>query len=145
MGLGSNGAVMAPRTRTAFLGLMLLQAAHSLEEYILGLYDVFAPARFASSLVSDDLALGFALLNVAIVAFGFWCYLSRVRPGRASARTWVWLWILVSLGNGVIHSTMAVARGAYFPGVATAPLLFVLAAYMAATQLRFTRPGRREA
>jgi len=127
---------MEPRTRTAFLALILVQAAHSTEEYVFALYDVFAPARFASEFVSSNPALGFALLNAAIVAFGAWCYLARVRPGRASAPGWMWSWVLVSLGNGVVHSTMAVLRGGYFPGVATAPILFVLAAFIATRLLR---------
>ena len=137
---GSSGGVMESRGRNAFLALMLAQAAHSLEEYLFGLYEVFAPARFVSSLVSDDIATGFAILNVALVAFGAWCYLFRVRPGRASARLWVWPWVLVSLANGITHSTMAVIRGGYFPGVVTAPLLFILAAYIAVELLG--GPGR---
>ncbi len=127
---------MGPRTRTAFLVLILVQAAHSTAEYVFALYDVFAPARFASELVSSSPALGFAILNAAIVAFGAWCYLARVRPGRASAPVWIWAWVLVSFGNGVVHSTMAFLRGGYFPGVATAPILFVLAAFIAARLLR---------
>jgi hypothetical protein len=126
---------MEKRTRDAFLALILVQAAHSTEEYVFALYDVFAPARFASELVSDDPALGFAILNAALVAFGAWCYLARVRPGRASAPGWMWPWVLVSLGNGVVHSAMAILRGGYFPGVATAPILFVLAAVIAAQLL----------
>jgi len=118
-------------TRRAFLALIVLQAAHSIEEYAFALYDVFAPARFVSGLVSSDLAFGFAVANTAIVAFGVWCYLARVRPGHASAETWMWVWILVELGNGVVHPTVAILRGGYFPGVATAPLLFVFAAYLA--------------
>ena len=127
---------MEPRTRTAFLALVLVQAAHSSEEYVFALYDVFAPARFASELVSSDPALGFAVLNAAIISFGAWCYLARVRPGHASAAGWIWPWVLVSLGNGVVHSTMAVVRGSYFPGLATAPILFVLAAFIATQLLR---------
>lgn len=126
---------MEPRTRMAFLALIVTQAAHSAEEYVFALYDVFAPARFVSELVSSDTALGFALINLAIVAFGAWCYLARVRPGRASAPAWMWPWVAISLGNGVVHSAMAFARGGYFPGVATAPILFVLAAFIAARLL----------
>ena len=71
---------------------------------------------------------------MAIVAFGAWCYLARVRPDRASAPGWIWLWVVVSLGNGVVHSTVAFLRGGYFPGIATAPILFALAVFIA-TQL----------
>ena len=133
---------MQPRDRAVFLALIVAQAAHSLEEYLFGLYEVFAPARFASNLVSTNSALGFAALNLLIVAFGVWCYVYRVRPDRPSARYWVWPWVLVSLGNGIAHSTLAVVRGGYFPGVVTAPLLFALAAFIGLTLVRSSRSSR---
>ena len=61
---------MTPQSRRAFLVLILAQAAHSTEEYVFRLFDVFAPARFVSSLVSDDLAVGFALVNTGLILFG---------------------------------------------------------------------------
>jgi hypothetical protein len=133
---------MEPRTRNAFLALIVVQAAHSIEEYVFELYEVFAPARFASGLVSSNLAIGFAVLNLAIVALGAWCYLARVRPDRASAPNWIWPWIFVELGNGVVHTTMAIVRWGYFPGAATAPLLFGLAVYLAMQLLRARRSSR---
>ena len=127
---------MNTRTRFAFLALILAQAAHSIEEYVFRLYDVFAPARFVSSLVSNDLATGFVIANAALVLFGLWCYLARVRVGHRSAVGWVWLWLLVELGNGVGHTAIALARPAYFPGVLTALLLFALSSYLAVQMLR---------
>ncbi len=134
--LGSFVRPVDPRTRRAFLILIVVQAAHSIEEYAFRLYDVFAPARFATSLVSSNPALGFAVLNASFVAFGAWCYLARVRPGRPSAPAWIWPWVLIELGNGIVHSTMALLRGGYFPGVATAPVLFALAAFIGVQQIR---------
>ena len=46
---------MEHRSQLVFLFLILSQAAHSIEEYVTSLYDVFAPARFVSSLVSNNL------------------------------------------------------------------------------------------
>ena len=117
---------MDPRSRATFLALMLAQAAHSVEEFVFRLYDVFAPARFLSGLVSSDLGRGFALLNAGIVVFGFWCYAAWVRPGHPWARAIAWSWACLELGNGIGHSLLALARGSYFPGVATAPLLLGL-------------------
>jgi hypothetical protein len=119
------------RSQFAFLLLVLVQAAHSIEEYTTGLYQIFAPARFASSLVSNNLATGFVVLNSALVAFGLWCWAVPVRSRWSSARAFVWLWVLIELGNGVGHPALALARGGYFPGVVTAPLLFVLALWLA--------------
>ncbi|HUG52320.1 MAG TPA: HXXEE domain-containing protein [Vicinamibacteria bacterium] len=120
------------RARLAFAGLIAAQGAHSIEEYATGLYDVFAPARMVSALFGDDLARGFAVANAAVVLLGFWCYVARVRPAHASARAWAWAWSLLELANGTGHLLLALGRGGYFPGAATAPILLALAAYLAA-------------
>jgi hypothetical protein len=129
---------MDARARIAFLVLILAQVAHSIEEYAFGLYEVFAPARLASQFVSSDPATGFALLNAALCAFGFWCYLARVRPGHPSASLWAWPWVVIECVNGILHPTIALVRGAYFPGAATAPVLLVVALFLAARLLRGT-------
>ncbi len=115
--------------RRLFLLLVLAQAAHSLEELVFRLYDVLAPARFLAGLAGDDPAVGFAVVNAAVVLLGVWCYLARVRPGRPSARAWAWGWTVVELANGVGHALLALGRGGYFPGLVTAgPLLAVAVA-----------------
>lgn len=121
--------------RRAFLLLVLVQAAHSIEEYVARLYDVFTPARLVSLLVSDDPAAGFAIGNLAIVACGLWCWWVPVRAGWPSARAIVWAWTLVELCNGTVHLLLAVARGGYFPGAITAPFLIV-GALLVMRQLR---------
>jgi hypothetical protein len=68
-----------------FLLLILAQGAHSVEEYVTRLYEVFAPARFVSSLFSNDLAVGFLIFNGALVAFGLWCWAVPVRSGWHAA------------------------------------------------------------
>lgn len=128
---------MNSRSRFAFLLLILAQAAHSVEEYAFRLYDVFGPARFISGLLSDDLSSGFVIFNTTLVLFGLWCYLARVRTGNRSAKGWVWLWILLELGNGLGHTVIALARSAYFPGVITAPVLLGLSIYLAMQMMQF--------
>jgi len=127
---------MRRRARLVFLLLILVQAAHSVEEYATRLYEVFAPATFLSGLVSSNLSLGFAIANSAIVLFGLWCYFVPVRSGRPSARGWAWLWVVVELAHGSGHTAMALAAGGYFPGAATGPLLFIVAAWLAVLLLR---------
>ena len=119
-----------------FLFLILAQGAHSIEEYVTRLYEMFAPARFVSSLVSNDLALGFIIVNAALVTFGLWCWAVPVRSGWHAARGLVWFWAILELGNGIGHSALALSRRGYFPGVATAPLLLLFAAWMAVLQAR---------
>jgi Protein of unknown function with HXXEE motif len=130
---------MDSRSRAAFGLLILAQAAHSLEEYVYRLFDVFGPARFVSSLISDNLALGFALANTALVLFGLWCYLARVRPSYPSARGYAWFWTCLEIVNGVGHVLLSLRRGGYFPGVGTAPLLIAASSYLS---VRLTRLGR---
>ena len=122
---------MSPRIRWAFLALILGQAAHSTEEYVFRLFDVFGPARFVSGLLSDDLAVGFAVVNAGLVLFALWCYVARVRPGHPSGRTFAWFWTLLELANGVGHIGLALSRRGYFPGVATAPVLLGMSTYLA--------------
>ena len=117
--------------RTAFLALILAQAAHSVEEYAFRLYDVLAPARYVSGLFGVDRPVGFAVVNTALVLFGLWCWGARVRPGRPSARAFAWFWALLEIANGCAHLALAAMAGGYFPGLATAPLLIGLGLWLA--------------
>ena len=130
----------APVTRfqLTFLALVATQAAHSVEEYVGRLYEVFPPARVVSGLVSSDLERGFVIFNVALVAFGLWCFVGPVRGQWPSAIPLVWFWVVIELINGIGHPIWTVAESRYTPGVATAPFLLVLALYLA----RQLRAGR---
>ena len=127
---------MEHRAQLVFLCLILSQSAHSIEEYVTKLYEVFAPARFVSSLASQDLALGFVVVNAALVTFGLWCWAIPVRSGWQVARGLMWFWTILELGNGIGHSALALSRGGYFRGVATAPLLLLFAGWLALLQTR---------
>ena len=81
-----------------------------------------------------DLALGFLIFNVALVTFGLWCWAIPVRSAWRAARGLVWFWTILELGNGIGHTVMALSRGGYFPGVATAPLLLLFAVWLAILQ-----------
>jgi hypothetical protein len=131
---------MQPRAKRAFALLILAQAAHSIEEYVFRLFDVFAPARWVSGLFSTNLALSFALANTALVLFGVWCFIARVRPSHPSAQAYAWFWVCLEFANGVGHVVLASLEGGYFPGVGTAPLLLAASCYLALT---FARPDRR--
>lgn len=124
---------MDRRRQRAFALVILAQAAHSVEEYVFQLYEVFAPARWVSGLFSANASVGFAIANAAIVLFGIWCYWARVRPGHPSARGYAWFWACLELANGVGHLSFAALRGTYFPGVGTAPLLIAASGYLCVT------------
>jgi hypothetical protein len=78
------------RSQFAFLLLILAQRAHYIEEYATSLYEAFTPARFVSSLVSNNLSLGFSFVNAALVTFGLWCWAVPVRSGWRAARGLAW-------------------------------------------------------
>lgn len=121
---------MARRIELAFLALILAQTAHSIEEYVTRLYDVFPPARFVSSLFSEDLRTGFVIANALLIAFGVLCWLIPVRRGWPTGHAVAWFWAILELANGTIHSGLALLRGGYFPGVFTAPLLLASGAWL---------------
>ena len=127
---GATAASAAPVER-AFAGLVIAQAAHSIEEYTMRLYDKFPPARLVSGLVSADRQRGFLAINVALVAFGVWCLVGPVRRRSPSAVGLMWTWVGIEVVNGVGHPQWSLAKGGYTPGVATAPVLLVLAIALA--------------
>jgi hypothetical protein len=130
------------RFELAFLALVGAQAAHSFEEYVGRLYDVFPPARAVSGLISQDRARGFVIFNLALVGFGLWCFLFPVRRRWRSAVPLAQFWVAIELVNGIGHPLWSVIQLGYTPGVATAPVLLVLALYLA-RQLRAGQSSAR--
>ena len=129
------------RLQLAFGALVLAQAAHSVEEYVGRLWESFPPARFLTGLISQDLERGFILINVSLAAFGLWCWLWPVRRGWPSAVHFGWAWVGVELVNGIGHPLWTVLQRRYTPGVATAPVLLVLAMFLAGQLRRVGRPS----
>lgn len=122
--------------RSTFLALVVVQALHSMEEYVFRLYEVFPPARFISGLASPDLATGFLIVNVSIVSFGAFCYWWPVRKGWPIAVPFAWGWVAVETINGIGHPAWSVIQGGYTPGLATSLLLLPLALLLARSLVR---------
>ena len=112
-----------------FFLLVIFQGLHSIEEYFGKLWDVFPPARFLTSLISNNLEIGFLIINIALFIFGIWCWLFPVRKGYASAAGFIWLWVIIEMINGIGHPLWALFEGRYEPGVITALPLLVLSIY----------------
>jgi hypothetical protein len=140
----ADDAVAAQRIGATFLALVLVQGLHSIEEYAFRLYDVFLPARFVSGLFSSDLRRGFVAFNCGLFVFGLWAFWWPVRRGWPAATGLVGLWIGIELVNGIGHPAWSLVEGGYTPGVATAPLLLVLALLLA-RRLRAARPAESRA
>ena len=132
------------RFDATFLALVLVQGAHSIEEYFGRLWDVFPPAIFVTGLVSDDRRLGFVVLNVTFFLFGLWVLLWPVRHRWQSARFFVGIWIAIEIANGIVHPFWAIYLRDYAPGVITAPFLLIVAIALLRQLKDFdVRPGGR--
>ena len=128
------------RLQLTFGALVLAQAAHSVEEYVGRLWESFPPARFLTGLIWQDLEQGFVAINLSVVTFGLWCFIWPVRRESPAAAYLAWIWVAMQVINGVGHPLWSLREGGYTPGVATAPVLLILALYLA-RQLRDA--GRR--
>lgn len=118
------------RLRYTFLLLVIVQSLHSLEEYAGRLYEVFPPARFVSGLIARNVERGFVIFNIALVAFGP-CFLWPLRHHWPSAALFAWIWVGIELVNGIGHPLWSLSVLRYTPAVATAPVLLLLALYLA--------------
>jgi hypothetical protein len=132
---------MMSRFQLTFGALILVQAAHSIEEYFGHLWESFPPARFVTGLVSSNPERGFVVLNVSLLAFGVWCFLWPVRRGWPVAVALAWLWAVLEIVNGIGHPLWSLREGGYTPGLATAPVLLVLAVYLAYQLRRSNAPS----
>ena len=117
--------------RSTFLALVVLQVAHSIEEYVGRLWESFPPAMFLTGLVSADRETGFIILNSALILFGIWCVAVPVRRGWAAAPALMWFWVVIQTINGVGHPMWSAVQRSYTPGVITAPLLLATALMLA--------------
>jgi len=129
------------RLQLTFGALILVQAAHSIEEYVGHLWESFPPTRFVTGLVSSNPERGFVALNVLLLAFGVWCFLWPVRRGWPVAFALGWLWAVLEIVNGIGHLLWSIHEGGYTPGLFTAPVLLVLAIYLAYQLRRANAPS----
>jgi hypothetical protein len=126
------------RFQMTFGALILVQAAHSVEEYRGRLWESFPPAQFLTGLISHDSRKGFLILNILFVGFGIWCFAWPVLRRWKIAVGLAWLWVGIEFVNGVGHTLWSLTRRGYTPGIVTAPGLLILAVYLAA-QLKSKR------
>jgi len=123
--------VTTRRIRIAFGALVLMQAAHSVEEYAGRLWESFPPARVLSESISSNGETGFIIINIGLILFAFWCLMFPVINGWRSASVLIWFWIVIELINGIGHPLWSIRQGGYTPGVLTAPILLAIASYLA--------------
>lgn len=126
-----------------FLILVFVQAAHSIEEYLGELWNVFPPAVYLTSLVSDDRQFGFVVINIGLFVIGIILWFLFVRHENSPFKAIIWFWIILELSNGVVHTGWSISQGSYTPGVITAPILFIVALILLRSHLRTERNTAR--
>ena len=129
--------------KAPFAALVAAQTAHSIEEYAGRLWESFPPAAFLTGLISSDRELGFIVINAGLVAFGWWCVAWPMRREWRSATALAWFWVLIETINGVGHPAWSLRENGYTPGVLTAPILLVIALYLAFQLRRSTHAAPR--
>jgi len=117
--------------RATFALLVLVQAAHSTEEYLGRLWEALLPPQIVAMVFSTDPARGFLIANLVIVTFGVWCLVWPVRRSWRVAPVLLWGWTVVEIANGTLHLLVAVGFQRYIAGAGTAPLLLALALRLA--------------
>ena len=130
------------RPEATFLALVAVEGAHSIEEYIGRLWEVFPPARYITGLVSQDHQFGFVVINVSLFLFGVWCVLWPVRHRWPSVRVFAGIWIGIATLNGIGHPLWSLRLQAYTPGVITAPVLLILAILLAVQLGKLGTPSK---
>ena len=121
---------MSTKIKSVFLVLVLIQAMHSIEEYIGKLWEVFPPAAFLTALFSKNLETGFLIANIGLFVFGILCWLFPVRGNYSTAKGILWFWIILETINGLGHTVWSIYQQSYTPGLITAPFLFIVALYL---------------
>lgn len=114
-----------------------LQAAHSAEEYLTGFYDAF-PRTLG---LPPWGARPFLVFNVAWLLIWVGA-LFGVRRRVRIAEWPLWFLALALVGNGLAHPLLALARGSYFPGLVTAPLVGIAGLLLLVAMLRASSASR---
>ena len=128
---------MYRQIKILFLLLVLVQGLHSIEEYYGKLWEVFIPAKYLTSLVSNNHEIGFLVINVGLFIFGLICWFFIINNKYLHIRIFIWLWIVIEIINGIGHPLWALIENSYEPGVITAPFLLIITIYLTILLIRF--------
>jgi hypothetical protein len=129
--------IMYRQIKIFFLLLVLIQGLHSIEEYFGRLWEVFLPAKYLISLVSNNYETGFLVMNIGLFISGLIVWLFIINKKYLRIRVFIWSWIAIEIINGIGHPLWALIEDSYEPGVITAPLLLVIAIYLSILLIRF--------
>ena len=124
---------MKVNTANYYLLLVLVQAAHSIEEYFGHLWDVFPPAKWLTGLIASNRHDAFLAINFGLFIFGMFSWYFIVRKRQKFALVIVWFMVLLEISNGIMHIGWSIKQSNYAPGLITAPFLLIVAFLLAKT------------
>ena len=132
---------MNSRVPIVFLSLIILQAIHSVEEFIFGFYEQFPPMRLIYQDAPQLAKPAFAISNALLFLAGLTCFYYWVRPARKGARALVWVWIVLESINVIAHLVWAVLIRGYNPGLVTVILFVPMLTYLSHLMRLVSRRG----
>ena len=121
---------MNSQIKTAFLLMIIMQAIHSVEEFIFKLYDVFPPMQFIYRQAPSLAKPAFVAFNLLLILCGLVCFFYWVRPAREGAKGVIWVWVVIQLATVAGHVIWVALSGGYHPGLATVGLFIPVVAYV---------------
>jgi hypothetical protein len=106
------------RFQKYFLALLLIQTAHSCEEYLFGFYEVFPLIPFMAGFFHTIPQAIFFILNYQLILF-----LGAILLISFARERWFYfaltIFAIIELLNGMLHVGTALVTLKYFPGAAT--------------------------
>ena len=130
---------MNRKIQSAFLLLVIVQAIHSVEEFIFRFYERFPPMTFIYQNAPQLARPAFAISNALLFLIGLICFYYWVQPARKAANLVVWIWIILESSNVVAHIVWAVLIGGYNPGLVTGLLFLPVLIYLCRLMIRSNR------
>jgi hypothetical protein len=121
---------MNNRIRIAFSFLIVLQALHSIEEFVFKFYERFPPMVFLYRNAPSLASPAFIVFNSILVSAGFISLFYWVWPARRGAKTVVWVWVGIETFNVVAHCVWAIVIRGYNPGLVTGVVFVPVLTYL---------------
>src|SRR2546423_5244032 len=109
--ISRGSRTMNRKIQSAFLLLVIVQAIHSVEEFIFRFYERFPPMTFIYQNAPQLARPAFAISNALLFLIGLICFYYWVQPARKAANLVVWIWIILESSNVVAHIVWAVLIG----------------------------------
>src|SRR2546423_15685569 len=122
--ISRGSRTMNRKIQSAFLLLVIVQAIHSVEEFIFRFYERFPPMTFIYQNAPQLARPAFAISNALLILIGLICFYYWVQPARKGATAVVRIWIIIESLNVVAHIVWAALIGGDNPGLVAGVFFF---------------------